>query len=201
MDARCWTPSLRVERPRERESEGEAKVEQFVNSGMHVILFYVLPLFWIESFAPSDLSDRLCGDNEEIILSFKTKNQKVISICKEKKGKYLVYRFGTTDKIELQFPGKPDHDSWKQFHYRGAWRFGGKANAGFGDLVLRFKNVNTTYRLFEEWNDEDGSADLGLEVETAGTKAKKIVIDKSSRMGSLMRLNDVTQINNEQDEE
>jgi hypothetical protein len=173
----------------------------FVSSGMHVIIFYVFSFFVVQATAPAKLSDRLCCDNEEIIMSFKTKNQKVISVCKEKKGKYLVYRFGTKDKIELQFPGKLDKDSWKQFHYRGAWRFGGKANAGFGDLELKFKNINTTYRLFEEWNDEDGSTDFGLEVETTGTKAKNLVIDKSSKIGSLMRLNDASQINNELDEE
>jgi hypothetical protein len=166
---------------------------------MHVV-FYILSFLWIQALEPAKLSDRLCGENEEIIMSFKTKNQKVISICKEKKGKYLVYRFGTKDKIELQFPGNLEN-SWKQFHYRGAWRFGGKANAGFGTLELKFKNVNTSYRLFEEWNDEDGSTDFGLEIETTGTKAKRLVMDTSSQIGSLMLLNDVSQIKNELDEE
>ena len=153
-------------------------------------------------YAPTSLSDRLCGDNEDIILSFKTINQKsVVSICKEKTGRYIVYRSGSKDKVELQFPNKLDKTSWSFFHYSGQWRFGGKANAGFGDLVLKFTNMGTTYRIFQEWNDEGNSSKFGLQVEKPGLKAKYLVVDKSSLLGSLMQLNELPQIKNEADNE
>ena len=120
-----------------------------------------------------------------------------MSLCADTSGKYLVYRFGTKEHIELQFPAELDATSWKQFHYRGEWRFGGKSNAGFGDLKIYFKNVDTGYEIFESWNDEDNSKLRGIEVKSSLTKAKKLLINKTSVIGTLMRLNDYHEIENE----
>jgi len=148
------------------------------------------------------LSDRLCAPNEQIIISFRTiTKKKTVSLCADTTGKYLVYRFGTKDHIELQFPSKLDASSWKQFHYRGEWRFGGKANAGFGDLKISFKNIDTEYKIFESWNDEDNSKERGLDIGPPYTKAKRLLIDRTSVIGTLMRLNDYKAIENEADSE
>src|SRR5580692_4897830 len=104
-----------------------------------ILYSYFILLIWINPNNKTNLSERLCASNEKIIISFNTlNNKKTISLCADTSGKYLVYRFGTRDNIELQFPAKPDASSWKKFHYKGEWRFGGKANAGFGDLRISF---------------------------------------------------------------
>lgn len=113
----------------------------------------------------------------------------------------MVYRFGTKSKVELQYPKKPDANSWNLFHYNGQWRFGGKANAGFGALSVKFTNIDTRYKIFEDWSDEDGSNEFGLEVNKEKAASIKLAIDKSSQIGTLLRLNDVPQIKNEGDEQ
>ena len=169
---------------------------------MSATILYLLLLIYANPNNKVSLSDRLCGANEQIIISFRTvTNKRTVSLCADTSGKYLVYRFGTKDHIELQFPSKLDASSWKQFHYMAEWRFGGKANAGFGDLKISFRNFDTEYRIFENWNDEDNSKDNGLEVEPSYTKARRLMIDKTSVIGTLMRLNDYKTIENEANSE
>ncbi|MFD3002978.1 hypothetical protein ACFS7Z_21615 [Pontibacter toksunensis] len=54
--------------------------------------------------------------NEEVIYSFRLINSsKVISICKDKVNRYLVFRFDTDKRIEFEYPEKLDSTSWKAF--------------------------------------------------------------------------------------
>jgi hypothetical protein len=110
-------------------------------------------------------------------------------LCKDKKEKYLVYRFGTNDKVELQYPKKLDASSWKAFALRGQKRFGGKANAGFGDYSLAFNNNNAKYILFDSWSDEDDSKEIGIKVSTNG-KETILKGNYKTKKGTLLRLDD-----------
>ncbi|HCC06729.1 MAG TPA: hypothetical protein DEP72_00990 [Clostridiales bacterium] len=63
------------------------------------------------------LDDSLKLQNEEIIYSFKTDNGKTVSICTPQKTyDYIVYRYGTKKKVELEYP-KDKADSWSKFKY------------------------------------------------------------------------------------
>lgn len=142
------------------------------------------------SFNLNTISDRLCKDNEEIIFSFLlTKNKKIVSLCKDKQGSYLVYRFGTKNKIEFEYPKKLDATSWNVFKLYGTKRWGGKANAGFGDYSLSFTNNNVIYKIFEIWSDEFNSSDIGV---TVKADKKEIILrgDKKSKKSSLLSLDD-----------
>ena len=164
---------------------------------MNFVIIYLLFIICASPTKKINLSEHLCAANEQLIISFKTaNNKKTVSLCADSSGKYLVYLFGTKENIELQFPSKLDASSWKQFYYKGEWRFGGKANAGFGDLKISFTNIDTRYIIFESWSDEDNSKDRGLEIETSYAKAKKLLINKTSVIGSLMRLNNYKEIEN-----
>jgi hypothetical protein len=160
------------------------------------LLVTILLLFLSPPYAQQRLNDRLCKANEEIIISFLTPNKKVVTICKDKTDKYLVYRFGTKQHVELQFPSLLDSKSWHEFTYSGEWRFGGIQNAGFGDLSLSFINLDTKYIVFQNWNDEDSSSDFGLLVSKNHLKDRSLVIDKQSKIGSLLKLNETKQIKN-----
>ena len=112
-----------------------------------------------------------------------------MSLCKDKTGNYLVYRFGTKDKIELEYPQKPAKTSWTAFKLYGTKRWGGKANAGFGDYSISFTNNNVTYKMFQTWEDETNKSDIGV---TIKTDKKEIVLkgDIKSKEGSLLLLDD-----------
>lgn len=145
-------------------------------------------IFFFSGVTPKPISDRLCRENEEVVYSFLV-GKKVASLCKDKKGRYLVYRFGSKDKVELAYPGQLDASSWKAFRLYGASRFGGVANAGFVDYRVSFTNNKVQYELYEWSSEEDGSKETGIKVVVAG---KETIIKGryDTRRGTLLRLDD-----------
>ena len=92
-----------------------------------ITIFFVL-IFTTNTYAQFD--KQLCKPNEEIVFAFQLKNLKWVSVCKEKNEKYIVYRFGNQNKIELQYPDILDSTSWQQFTFQGYSRGGRKAKCG-----------------------------------------------------------------------
>ena len=153
-----------------------------------LLAFFLFFLFG--SFSNKKFVNGLCRDNEEIVFSFNlTNSKKSACLCKDKNRKYLVYRFGTNEKVELQFPKKLDTTSWKAFNLYGQKRFGDKANAGFGDYSLTFKNNNVKYILFDSWSDEDDSKAIGIKV-TINNKEIVLKGNYKTKKGTLLRLDD-----------
>jgi hypothetical protein len=68
--------------------------------------------------------------NEELIFSFDTQTGKKMFLAKDTINKYIVYRFGSKVKIELEFPDR-SKESWKEFTYDYYMRGGGVENAGY----------------------------------------------------------------------
>ena len=141
--------------------------------------------FGIIAFAQFD--NQLCKSNEEIVFAFQLKNLKWVSVCKEKNGSYIVYRFGTKSKIELQYPSKLDSTSWQQFTFQGYVRGGGKQNAAMRFGYLNFYNNDINYEVYDLWNSDDDKEKCGVWV-----KPNKKTIDMKgnleSRKGSLVEL-------------
>lgn len=133
-------------------------------------------------------SQSLCASSEKIILSFQeSKSKKLTSICRGDDSKYLVYRFGSKNNVELQYPHALDESSWKKFEYFGRRRPGGKMNAGFGDYWLSFKNGSVEYTVFQEWSDEDDTYSIGINVDVKG-KAVVLSGSRKTQQGSLVLL-------------
>lgn len=132
----------------------------------------------------------LCLPAEKTIISFETKSKKVLSVCKKLDQSYLVYRFGTQKRTELQFPKNLDKASWKKFDFQGMSRGGGRANAGFGDYSLSFKNGNAEYTVFQQWSDEDDTYDIGVTIIDSTGKVFTLTGLKKTQEGSLTLLND-----------
>jgi hypothetical protein len=78
-------------------------------------------------------------ENEELIFSFNTKNGKKLVLAKDKENEYIVYRFGTKDKIELEYPEK-NKESWSKFTYGYYSRGGGKQNLAMELESIFFSN-------------------------------------------------------------
>lgn len=129
----------------------------------------------------------LCNENENIVFSFDTKARKNLSICKHNNNNYLVYRYGTIGKIEMQYPSVLDKTSWNAFTFSGMRRAGGKANAGFGDYDLSFSVNKFNYIVFQTWSDEDGAYAIGVVVRNERKKSETRIDGlRETQSGSLV---------------
>jgi hypothetical protein len=135
--------------------------------------------------------------NETLVFACQTKAGKWVYVCKDKKDTYLVYRYGTPQKIALQYPSVLDSASWQQFSFKGYSRGGGKANAAMYYGFLSFSNNGIDYEVYDTWNSEDDKENCGILVTTAGksTDIKGIV---KSRKGYLLALRDYEQLRQEE---
>jgi len=144
-------------------------------------------LFCISVSSAAQFNKQLCKRNEVIVFAFQLKNKKWVSVCKEKNENYIVYRFGSAGKIELQFPSVLDSTSWKQFAFKGFSRVGGKINAAMNYAFLHFAIKDVIYEVYDTWNYEDNADNCGISI----TIDKK-TIDKpgtlKSRKGYLLSL-------------
>jgi hypothetical protein len=152
-----------------------------------IIVVAGILLFSLSSFA--QLNTELCKPSEEIVFAFQLKNLKWVSICKEKNEKYLVYRFGTKQKIELQYPAETDSASWQKFSFQGYSRGGGKENAAMNFAYLSFNNQDTDYDIYEMWNSGDDQEKCGITVKK-GNKTADMKGNLKSRKGYLLSLRD-----------
>lgn len=92
--------------------------------------------------------------NEVVVLSFKTKKKKQVFLCRDKDNRYLVYRFGSKSKVELQFPGKLDETSFQKFEYSSYFRGGGVENLAMNLDYLSFTNSGYRYVIYKTYASE-----------------------------------------------
>lgn len=131
---------------------------------------------------------QLVHDGEEIIFSFKLKSGKTALLLKGENDSYIVYRFGTNRKIELEYPAELNTDSWQKFTYSYYFRGGGKENAGLDLNYVSFENNGYSYKLYDEYSAEDDSRHTGILVTDAEGKERDITGAKGSAKGSLVSL-------------
>jgi hypothetical protein len=97
---------------------------------------------------------------ETLLYSFSTKSGKTMVLAKDKKDAYIVYRFGTKDKVELEVLDKTK----KQFKYSFYLRGGGKANEGMDLNYVYFINKGFKYVIFSTSYAIDDKYEIGLKV-------------------------------------
>jgi hypothetical protein len=88
----------------------------------------------------------LSRPGETKIFFFKTASGKTAVLYEGPKGSYLVYRFGTATKVELQYPTVLTADSWRKFTYSSYHR---SANPVAQRYWLSFSNGGNEYQLFD----------------------------------------------------
>ena len=137
------------------------------------------------------IGDLFLLPNETLIFSFKTNNNKILTLCTDKNFNYLVYRFGTSQKVELQYPEVLDKTSWDKFYFYSYHRGGGIDNAGLDIDVISFTNHKTTYAIHDEWAiDKEGEHEyLSIEIDDLSTALEvdfKISGLTKSKRGNLM---------------
>ena len=137
--------------------------------------------------AISQFNTQLCKTNEEIVFAFQLNNKKWVSVFQEKNEAYIVYRFGRSNNIELQFPDKLDSTSRQQFSFKGYERGGGKQNAAMRFAFLRFERDSVGYEIYDEWNSEDDESNCGIRV-TSNSKQIDMTGILRTKKNSLLSL-------------
>jgi hypothetical protein len=161
-----------------------------------LFIFFALFCLGFKSF--SQLTKQLCKKNGEIVFAFQLNNKKWVSISKEKNEQYIVYRFGTSAKVELRYPDNLDSTSWQQFTFKGYSRGGGIQNAAMSYAILHFIHNDTEYDIYETWNSEDNEEHCGIII-TLNKKDIDMAGLLKTRKGDLLSLSYGTKIKMEED--
>ncbi len=120
---------------------------------------YLLLILFISA---ASVNSQLLLKGETELFRFKTKTGKTAIICTGENDSYILYRFGTNNKIELEYPASKNNDSWQLFTYSYYYRGGGKENAGLDLNYLTFENNGYVYKLYQEYSAEDNSETAGI---------------------------------------
>jgi hypothetical protein len=142
-------------------------------------------------------------ENEVVIFSFSIKNGKTAVLSKDKNNGYIIYRFGTKDKIELEYPKEKTSASWKKFTYSSYLRGGGIDNLGMDLNYIAFVNGDYKYVLYTTYVAEGGDeSNLGIKV--FDNKSDKLIANskgkKSTWKGNLTVFRDSELINRDEEE-
>jgi hypothetical protein len=90
-----------------------------------------------------NLNSDLACENQKIIFSFKTKKKhKTVSLITNAKEDYLIYRYGTPEHLEFQYPKIINDSSWKKFFVENY-----KSQSALL-IHIEFKNDNWKYTIF-----------------------------------------------------
>lgn len=158
-------------------------------------------LFFVLLITNSIFSQNYLLKNEILIYSFETTNGKKLVLAKDMTNKYIIYRFGTKNKIEFEFPEK-NKDSWKKFKYSFYFRGGGIQNEGMDLNYITFSNQEYDYIIYDTYYSINKISSVGIKISNKITK-KTIDIggEINSRKGSLIdfRTNELIEINMELD--
>ncbi|MCX7820348.1 MAG: hypothetical protein N2258_01580 [Brevinematales bacterium] len=132
----------------------------------------------------------LLKEGEKVLLSFKMKkSNKIMTLAVCTNWEYIIYRFGTKNKIELEFP-REKNNSCEKFVYSFYNRGGGAENLGLNLNYITFTNENIVYKIYDKYYAENDTSLIGIEI--INEKGKKFTIegDPQSKIGWLDDLRD-----------
>ncbi len=114
--------------------------------------------------------------NEKLVMSFNTANGKRMVLAVDTANKYLVYRYGTRKRVELEYPADMDNSFKKLrlFHYM---RGGGVQNDAEDLKQLQFTINGVTYKLYDNWYAVGNRSECGIVI--PGTRMAHTVTIKA----------------------
>jgi hypothetical protein len=120
--------------------------------------------------ATSQFDDTLCLNTEKLVVSFQLRDGgKTVSVCMDTDEGYLVYRFGTKENIELEYPANKAQ-AWDCFTY--------DYSTIDAHDSLQFENGGFRYEVYQQ----DYTASTKLKV---GVKVTELATGKESDMAGL----------------
>lgn len=102
--------------------------------------------------------------NEEVVFSFETVKGKKMVLAKDKKDTYIVYRFGTSKKIELEYPKDKNKESWNKFIFAYYSRGGGAQNLAMDLDKVVFEIGDYEYAVYTEYYSEENDFSIGIQI-------------------------------------
>ncbi len=154
---------------------------------IHYLLPLAVLLLVATSFKTDDLYTlRLCKSNEKMLFSFQVSGtKKFVSVCKDKANEYIVYRYGTRDNIEFQYPEKPDTSSWRSFmfYYVGQ----GGSNTSFEMVSFSFVDKRVKYDVYYNRKPEEATNEIGVNIIGNG-KETNLKGELTTQMGAIQGL-------------
>jgi hypothetical protein len=149
-------------------------------------IFFVL--FLITHFSVN--GQKYLLPNETVIFSFNTQNGKIVTVNKDKENKYIIYRYGTKDNVEFEFPNK-SKSSWTNFKYSSYLRGGGIQNEGMDLNYLSFVNEKFKYVIYDTYYARGNNQNVGIKI--IDLKSNKVTNIKGlvkTRKGTLVDFRD-----------
>ena len=118
-------------------------------------------------------------------------------LVKDKANTYIVYRFGTKDNVEFEFPEKTSN-SWSKFKYSFYLRGGGIQNEGMDLNYIYFTNKNIKYPIYDTYYSIGEKHETDLKT----NKSVDIKGDYKTRKGTMIdfRNNNLLEITEETSE-
>jgi len=151
--------------------------------------FFFLLLFMAQTAII--LAQKYVLPNEIEIFSFETDKGKKLSVCKDKADKYIIYRFGTKKKVELEYPSTKNKQSWEKFTFSYYFRGGGAENDGMDINSLIFTNGGFEYEVYDDYVAEGEKTTVGIHVkQLSNDKKTDIKGNVKTKKGSLINLRD-----------
>lgn len=162
--------------PKENESETQIKLED-------------------DNSTKKIYKEDLSTQGEKVVFGFQIADSKrAASICMADDESYIVYRFGTKDNIELEFP-EDRENSFSYFTYSYYLRGGGIENAGLDLNSFKFSNGGYQYQVYDDYEAETGIKAVGIRVTDEKTgKETDITGDSNSVIGSMLPFRDMEKI-------
>jgi hypothetical protein len=155
---------------------------------------YALPVLLFAAMSVgAQAQDPLRKPGETTIMAFQMADSpKYVSICTS--DSYIVYRFGTPKKVELEYP-KDLADSWNQFEYSSYLRGGGASNEGLDLNYVKFKSGSWEYVIYQEYSAADDATSVGIRLTGLKDGKKYDLHGKPDTVqGSLVALRDEDRI-------
>ena len=125
-------------------------------------------------FAPVlSYSQNYLLSNEKIVFEFETMKGKLLVVAIDTTEEYLVYRFGTKENIEFEFPDDLS-TSWDNFKFSWYLRGGGIQNEGLDLNYLYFDIKDFRYVVFQEYSAHIQKTNSGIKVINQTTQKETI---------------------------
>lgn len=151
-----------------------------------VFIILIISLISLKGFTQSLYQ----SEQEELILSFKTQDGKILSFCFDKVNQAFILRLGTAQNIDLFYPS--DFDKQKLvFTYSFYLRGGGNSNEGMDLNYIYFIKDDIKYIVYETSYSGEKNSRIGLKLLNLKTnKITEFIAAEGTKKGTLIGLRD-----------
>ena len=150
---------------------------------LRIVILFLLTFLFYSSNAQERIPSNYKLPNEEIVMAIQMNDGKIMTLCKDTAENYLLYRFGTPQRVELEYPSK-EKSSWERFTYSFYLRGGGAENAGLDLNYVYFEREGYRYIIYDTYDATENQSEQGIKVENLKTGEIKVLSGKKMKIGS-----------------